>query len=144
MNPSAVVDASVVLKWVLPEPDSDEARRLASWNLVAPEFLPLECGNALWMRARRGLMLSEDVLIVMEQLLAAPIRLVAGKELIRSALALAARLDHPIYDCGYLALARTENVPVVTADARFVAAVRRSKGPALPPILALANIGRLV
>jgi predicted nucleic acid-binding protein len=142
VNASAVVDASVVLKWVLPEPDSDVARRLASWNLVAPEFLLLECGNALWVRARRGLMPSEDVPIVVEQLLAAPIRLVVGKDLIRGALALAARLDHPIYDCGYLALARTENVPVVTADARFVAAVRRAKDDAIPTILPLADIGR--
>ena len=41
------------------------------------------------------------------------------------ALRLAQLLDHPVYDCVYLALALLREVPVVTADRRFVAAAAR-------------------
>ena len=40
------------------------------------------------------------------------------------ALRLALLLDHPIYDCLYLALALQTHPPLVTADRRFVAAHR--------------------
>ncbi len=33
-------------------------------------------------------------------------------------------LDHPVYDCFYLALAIQEQYPVITADARFHDKVR--------------------
>ncbi len=42
------------------------------------------------------------------------------------ALTIAIELDHPIYDCFYLALAIRESTYVVTADNRFAAAVRRN------------------
>lgn len=35
------------------------------------------------------------------------------------ALALAQELDHPVYDCLYLALVEREKRPLVTADRRF-------------------------
>lgn len=37
---------------------------------------------------------------------------------------LAADLDHPVYDCMYLALALQEQRPVVTGDRRFCAVVQ--------------------
>ena len=51
-----VVDASVVLKWFLPEIHSDAARRLleAAHHYVAPDLLFPEVGNALWKIVRRG------------------------------------------------------------------------------------------
>ena len=39
---------------------------------------------------------------------------------------LAHALDHPIYDCLYLALADREDVGLVTADARLVEKVART------------------
>ena len=41
-----VVDASVATKWLLPEPDSDQALRVRAERLVAPPLFRLECGNA--------------------------------------------------------------------------------------------------
>ncbi len=46
-----VLDASVALKWVLPEPNSDKAlalRDLAQLRideLISPSFFPMECGS---------------------------------------------------------------------------------------------------
>ena len=42
-----------------------------------------------------------------------------------SAARLAIDLDHPAYDCFYLALALQEQYPVVTADRRFFDVVRK-------------------
>ena len=40
------------------------------------------------------------------------------------ALALAMKLDHPAYDCFYLALAETEQVQMVTTDEHFIRKVQ--------------------
>ncbi len=47
------------------------------------------------------------------------------RQLAASAVRLAVDLDHPVYDCFYLALAIQEQYPVVTADARFHGKVSR-------------------
>jgi len=49
-----VVDASVVIKWFVPEILEAEAKRwLDSSNVFyAPDLLLPECGNILWKKAR--------------------------------------------------------------------------------------------
>lgn len=53
---SIVVDASVALKWFLPEPDSAKAEELLGSHdiLVAPTLIVSEVCNAVWKRLRRG------------------------------------------------------------------------------------------
>ena len=46
------------------------------------------------------------------------------RQLSAAATRLAIDLDHPVYDCFYLALAVQEQYPVVTADTRFHEKVR--------------------
>jgi predicted nucleic acid-binding protein len=41
-----------------------------------------------------------------------------------ASLEIAVSLNHPIYDCFYLALARRERVPLVTADKRLAAVAK--------------------
>ena len=50
-----VVDASVAIKWFLPELYGDAALRLLreGHSLVAPDLLFPEVGNVLWKRVRR-------------------------------------------------------------------------------------------
>jgi predicted nucleic acid-binding protein len=52
-----VVDASVGLKWVLDEPDSDLAKALAVGDetLLVPDFWLNEACNVLWLQVRRKL-----------------------------------------------------------------------------------------
>jgi predicted nucleic acid-binding protein len=42
-----VIDASVAVKWVVPEPESDRAEALLDHPLVGPDLLFAECANVL-------------------------------------------------------------------------------------------------
>ena len=51
-----VVDASVAVKWLIAEENSDAAHRLAASgdDLHAPRLMASEIANALWRKARMG------------------------------------------------------------------------------------------
>lgn len=122
-----VVDASIVVKWLVNEALSDEAARLlgGETTLVAPSLVFAEATNALWAIHRRGDIDTEDMTDAVQTLQAAPIAVPASMaQLAAAAARLAADLDHPAYDCFYLALAIQTQYPVVTADARFHDKVR--------------------
>jgi predicted nucleic acid-binding protein len=123
----AVVDASVALKWVLDEDGSDAAAALLDGRpLYAPALLFTEAANALWVIARRGVIAPHDAMDALETLRRAPFRsLPSGFDPVPTALRLAVLIDHPVYDCVYLAVAIEVGLPVITADRRFVAAAAR-------------------
>jgi len=49
-----VIDASVAVKWVLDEPESQAAVALGDQELIAPALWLAEAANALWRRAQAG------------------------------------------------------------------------------------------
>ncbi|KAA0683038.1 type II toxin-antitoxin system VapC family toxin [Roseomonas genomospecies 6] len=52
---SIVADASLVVKWVVAEEDSDKAKAVGLGRaLLAPDLLLVECANILWKHQRRG------------------------------------------------------------------------------------------
>ena len=57
-----VVDASVVVKWLVPEIHSDAARRLLvlPHEYVAPDLLFAETANTIWKKIRRGELTAEE------------------------------------------------------------------------------------
>jgi len=119
-----VVDASVAVKWVLPESDSERAAALRENepDLIAPVLLVAEVGNAVWKRARLGELTAQDAIDAVATAIGIigalhPLEGLAGR-----AMEIATMLDHPIYDCFYLALAERENIPLMTADRRLSAA----------------------
>jgi predicted nucleic acid-binding protein len=122
-----VVDASVAVKWLIVEPLSKQAAKLLNdaLPLAAPELIYVEAANALWAAARRGDIADADVREAIDVLIDAPLIVPRSmKQLMPAAARLAGDLDHPVYDCVYLALALQEQRPVVTADRRFQNAVR--------------------
>ena len=122
-----VVDASVVVKWLVTEAWSDESSRLldAGLTLIAPELVFAEASNALWAMHRRGDLSRDDLSDATDLLRSAPLSVpVSMRRLAAGAVRLAVDLGHPAYDCYYLALAMQEQYPVVTADARFHDRVR--------------------
>lgn len=124
-----VVDASVVVKWVLQEDKSDAALALyLDDRLIAPSLLYAEIGNALWKAVTvRGVSLS-DAQIALSAATAPLDDVISSDELSARALELAVALKHPIYDCFYLALSERENAPLVTADQRLLKAAKRVNG----------------
>lgn len=121
-----VVDASVAVKWLVSEPDSDLAAELLQLRLHAPDLLFPECANILWKKVARG-QLTVDVLdVVVDALQAVDVTIHLSRMHLGPAVALACRLDHPAYDCFYLALAEALEMPFVTADDRLVRTVRAS------------------
>jgi predicted nucleic acid-binding protein len=126
---NVVVDASVALKWLVPEDGSDAARALLAEadTLVAPELFAAECTNILWKKVRRGELQTDEAVYALGMILSASgLALVPmSPALAEEALGLAITLDHSVYDCLYLALALSRGFVFVTADARFADKVRR-------------------
>ena len=121
MTPTVVVDASVALKWVLPEEDSELADGLLDRGalLRAPAFIFVELTNALWFQMRSGKLNAAEAAGCIRDLRQAPLELWDGEEPLPSTLEWAHRLDHAVYDCAYLALALHLDGTYVTADRRF-------------------------
>lgn len=118
-----VVDASVALKWVLEEPGSDAAEELLEKDLAAPSLWLLEAANALWRRTVRGELTPAEATERLTELTKAPVASVPLEQDLPEAMSLSVQLNHPVYDCLYLALARRLETYVVTADTRFGQAV---------------------
>jgi predicted nucleic acid-binding protein len=123
---AAVCDASVLFKLVVAEADSDKAEALVnSTRVFVPEFVFLEVGNALWVRVSRGDMSSDEAASLLARLFGLGFEVRSIGDLARRALILGTMAGHPIYDCAYLALAEALGIPLVTADQRFLKALRR-------------------
>jgi predicted nucleic acid-binding protein len=126
VNAGCVVDASVALKWVLAEEGSDAAAALLDGRpLFAPALLKIEIANCLWKIARRGALTHAEAADALDVIQRAPLSSgLRDSTLAPRALQLAQILDHPAYDCLYLALAVEVEAPVITADGRFFKAAQ--------------------
>lgn len=119
-----VVDASVVVKWFLPETLAEAALRVAASDraFLAPELLGAEFANALWKKQRRREVEGSDAASILENFRRVAIETYSLMPLLPTAFALASAAGHSVYDCVYLALAERQDCPLVTADSRFYAA----------------------
>ena len=124
-----VVDASVAIKWLLPEAYSEECLALLDrgQRIVVPDFLIAQVGSGLAKRVRTGDLKPAWTEHAMETLMRLPLVRVSMADLAVEAVGLAAHGKRPFYDAAYLALAVREGVPLVTADWRWYAAI--ANGP---------------
>jgi predicted nucleic acid-binding protein len=112
-----VIDASIAVKWVIEEEGSREAVALRGrGRLIAPDLLVAECANILWKKARRSELARDEALLAARLLQGVDVELVPMRPLLAAAARLALALDHPAYDCIYLALAVERDCRFVTAD----------------------------
>ena len=124
-----VVDASVVIKWYIPEPDSGQATPLLDGRaqLLAPDLITAELGNVLWKKARAGELAAQDATDIAEAFVSAcPVLMWPSTLLLRGALDIAVMFQRPVYDALYLALAVAQNCRVITADNRLARALRHT------------------
>ena len=124
---ACVLDASAAVRLILGDPAAAElAESIREATLVlAPELMLSEVANALWKLQRADLLPQLDP----QQLLADARELVdrvePDRHLHAEALALACHVNHPVYDCLYLALARREAATLISADRRLLQLAER-------------------
>ena len=122
-----IVDASVVLKWFLPEEDSDAALRLLEREkrFLVPGHLLAETTNAVWKRVRLHHFSIARGYEVVEKIgrTAVTFDVISCRDLAADAYKLAVAYDRSVYDAMYLALAMRRNSRLITADRRLYNAV---------------------
>jgi predicted nucleic acid-binding protein len=123
-----VVDASVAVKWFLPEAHSEAARALlgAGHELIAPELIYAELGSALLKRVRKGEI--EEAVAAEIFSLARGLRMDIHpmEPLLEATLRISATHRQTFYDSLYLALALGRDARLITADRPFYDAIRAS------------------
>lgn len=121
-----VIDASVAVKWVVEETGTSEALAiLRAGKLAAPDLLMAECANILWKKVRRTELRVDEALLAAGLIQHAEIEIFPMRPLLESATRLAIALDHPAYDCVYLALASANGWRFVSADERLLGKLRQ-------------------
>jgi len=142
LKPQVVIDSSIALKWVVSETESDAALLLRDhYRFIAPELLIAECANAIWKRVRRREMTNEAAQIAVRLLQASDLALVPLSILTSSALQLALTLEHPVYDCLFIALAVREACPFITSDQKLLQKLAGKRLPVISVAEALASKG---
>lgn len=119
----AVIDASVVLKWYLPDEKFGEKalvflNRFISDDLeiIAPALLEYEVINGLVIAGRRRRIKEEKITFAVEGFINLGIRLVNISGLHSKVVHYCKAYNRSAYDASYLAVAEGEGVVLVTAD----------------------------
>jgi predicted nucleic acid-binding protein len=105
----------------LPQAAAFQQAVLDAELVLAPELMLTEVSNALWRLQRAGQLQAESLQQCLSRAAALVDHIEPDRHLQVEALALACHLDHPVYDCLYLALARREAAVLLTADQKLMA-----------------------
>jgi predicted nucleic acid-binding protein len=122
---SAVVDASVVVRWIVPEKGAPEALALLERSIdwLAPRLMLSEVTSALRRKVTAGELTAglaaQGLDFVLGIVARGALRLHRDETVIRSALALSIAHQHKVPDCLYLALAEDTGAGLATADLRL-------------------------
>jgi len=127
-----VLDASVVLKWFIPEAHSAAALRLldgvrtGELIVIAPDILLPEVGNALWKRS----VIREHIPTSiagrdLADFLDLPVLLRSSKSVAPIAFDVAVATKHSFYDALYIATAIDTKSELITADDALVRKLQR-------------------
>jgi len=92
-----------------------------------------------WKKIRRGQYAASDAAQALRVLELSALVLEPSRGLAVRALELADALEHPAYDCFYLALAERRGLPVITADGKLALAVARQSRHVSVPIIMLPD-----
>lgn len=120
-----MIDASVVIKWFVPEVHGDAARRWldSPHEYVAPDLLFPEAGNAIWKKVRRGELTVEEGRRLAVDLSSVAVESISMRDLLPDAHALALSSGLTVYDAMYVTLAVRLKTQVITADDRLTRAL---------------------
>src|SRR6478672_1838353 len=100
-----VLDASVAVKWVIPEPDSAKALALLNdfrnnvHELLAPSTFAVEVAHALTRAERKGILLPGEAASRLATIFASPPDLEPFLPLLPRAVELSSQTRAGVYDC---------------------------------------------
>lgn len=113
-----IADTNIFLAVALDEPEKKRIIRLTSTvDIVSPEILPYEIGNALSSIIKRKTLTPSEALSAFEAAEQISVRLVSIN--IQQALRLAIRFNIYAYDAYFLQCALTYSCPLLTLDKRM-------------------------
>jgi predicted nucleic acid-binding protein len=118
-----VIDTSVIVKWFVEEEGHEEALRLlqSGERRLCPDVALAETANVLRRRLRMKVISHKQMADAIRRMPVYLKNVTPSVELLKDACDLAEKVDHSVYDCMFLALARREvDAVVVTADKIFL------------------------
>jgi predicted nucleic acid-binding protein len=138
-----VVDASVAFGWFAAVANAEQAALLldSRWNhwLLAPDLILVELLNAAWKSLRVGAISDEQFHWLATRASEPFGQLFASGPLMHRASHWCRELDHPAYDCLYIALAEQNHATLITADQRLLRKLQEPR-PGLPASMHLAEL----
>ena len=117
-----VLDASAVVRIIEGSALASEFQDavLAADLVLAPELMLTEVADALWRLQRAGQLEADSLQRRLSRAAELVDHIEPDRNLQAEALALATHLDHPVYDCLYLVLARREVATLLSADQKLL------------------------
>lgn len=121
-----IADASVAIKWFVPEVHELAALRLLEQRteLHVPDLIYAEIGNILWKKWYRGEIDKEDVFYLIDDFKAVRLTVHKTEELMENAWKIARQYKRSFYDSLYVALAVKTDCRMVTADLKLYNALK--------------------
>ena len=119
------VDASVAVKWFVPEVHSEQAVKLLenNYELIVPDLIYSEFSNIIWKKHRIKELnetIANEIIIAFEQFI---FEKIVTSQIMQGAFDIAVKYDRSVYDCMYLMAACTTDTKFVTADKKFFNAI---------------------
>jgi len=121
-----VIDASVLIKFYVPEILLDRAERLLTdvekghIELSAPDLIYPEAGNILWKKQRLKELTRSELEEITDTILSLPLKIGGSKSILPLAVDIAIAYGITVYDAIYVGLAKVYETTLITADRKLV------------------------
>lgn len=121
-----VIDASVLVKFFIPEILSEKAEELnarsmqGDLRLLAPDLIFAEVGNILWKKHRMKELIRSEAEEIVDAIVSLPLEIETSKALLPFAVDLGLAYGITVYDAIYVSLAKVHETILVTADKKLV------------------------
>lgn len=120
-----VIDASVLIKFYIPEILSDRAQylldsvRQGKVTLFAPDLVYSETGNILWKKHHLNELTRSEVEEISDAIVLLPLKVEPSKGLLSLAVHIGMAYGITVYDAMYVTLSRIHETRMMTADRKL-------------------------
>ena len=121
-----VIDASVLIKFYVPEIHSERAEHLlmqveqGDVILLAPDLIYSESGNTLWKKGRIKELTRSEIDEITDAIISLPLKIEPSKPLLPLAMDMSVVYGITVYDAMYISLARVYETKMMTADGKLL------------------------